>query len=109
MAEPTTALTTRTLVKTVAEFIGVGFYGTNGDEEVQCPVDSHDLDVCVRLVNNAIRMLISDAPPNGWNWQKRLMTVGLRVMTDSTATGGTAVTLTAFLKLLTVPARVNML
>lgn len=93
MAEPTTALTTKTLVKTVAEFIGIGFYGTNGDEEVQCPVNAHDLDVCTRIVNNGIRMFVADSPPSGWNWQKRLMTVGLKIMTDSTATGGTATTL----------------
>lgn len=93
MAEPTTALTMQTLVKTVAEFIGVSSYGTTGDEEAMCPVDAHDLDACTRIVNNAVRMFISDAPPSGWNWQKRLMTVGLKVMTDSTATGGSATTL----------------
>jgi hypothetical protein len=96
MAEPTSALTIRDLVKIVAEFLGIGYYGVNGDETAMCPVNDHDLDVCTRIVNNAIRMFIASVPPSpstGWNWQKRIMTVGLKVMTGSTATGGTAVTL----------------
>lgn len=96
MAEPTSALTVRSLVKTVAEFLGIGYYGVNGDETAMCPINDHDLDVCIRIVNNAIRMFIADIPPSpaiGWNWQKRIMILGLRVMTTSTATGGTATTL----------------
>jgi hypothetical protein len=96
MAEPTSALTIRDLVKSVSEFLGIGYYGVDGDETAMCPVNEHDLDVCTRIVNNAIRMFIADTPPppaTGWNWQKRIMTIGLRVMTDSTATGGTATTL----------------
>ena len=96
MAEPTSSLTVRELVKITAEFLGIGYYGIEGDEVAMCPVNNHDLDVCTRIVNNAIRMFIADVPPppaTGWNWQKRIMTVGLKVMTSSTATGGTATTL----------------
>lgn len=93
MAEPTSKMTIKELVTAIAERIGIGFYGTAGDESVMCPVNSHDLDVCLRLANNAVRMFIADAPLTGWNWPKRIMTVGLKVMTTGTASGGTATTL----------------
>ena len=93
MSEPTSALSVKELVIMVGEFLGIGYYGVAGDEECTVPVNQHDLTVCLNLVNRGVRMFIADAPVNGWNWQKRIMTVGLKVMTDSTATGGTATTL----------------
>ena len=93
MAEPTSSLTIKDLVLTTAEFLGIAFYGSAGDESAMCPVNQHDLDICSRLVSNAIRMFILDAPSGGWNWQKRLATVNFKVMTDATASGGTATTL----------------
>jgi hypothetical protein len=69
MSEPTSTLTFRDLVKEVAHKLGIGYYGSDGTEELQAPTDTHDLDECKRHVNNAIRMFINDAPrPNGWRW-----------------------------------------
>lgn len=69
MAEPTSVLTFAKLLIEVAEKLGVAFYGANGDEAAQVPTNAHDLALCKKLVNNAIRMFVHDAPmPNGWRW-----------------------------------------
>ena len=69
MAEPTSALTFRDLIKEVAHKLGTGFYGSDGTEALQVPSDAHDLDEAKRIVNSGIRMFINDAPkPNGWRW-----------------------------------------
>ena len=82
MADPTTTpsstLSFGDLIVEVARKIGVAYYGPNGDEEAQIPVNAHDLSECRRHVNNGIRMFINDAPsPNGWRWMRPLATVNL--------------------------------
>jgi hypothetical protein len=71
MAEPTGALTFRDLILDVARKLGLGYYGENGDEALSIPNNVADLDQCKRIVNDGIRMFLSDCPnPNGWNWTK---------------------------------------
>lgn len=77
MAEPTSALTFSDLILEVAHKLGVAYYGAAGDQAAQIPTDTHDLDECKRIVNNAIRMFINDAPANGWRWLRPVQTVTL--------------------------------
>lgn len=70
MAEPTSALTFEDLIIELARKMGTAFYGDDGDEAVQVPTDTHDLAEAKRMVNNAIRMFINDAPSSGWRWTK---------------------------------------
>ena len=75
MAEPTGNYTFDGLILRVAELVGIASYGTDGSGVAAIPTDAHDLDKCKRVVNDAIKMFISDAPVNGWLWMKRLMEV----------------------------------
>ena len=90
--EATSALTFRSLILEVARAMGVSYYGENGDEETQIPVDPNDLAECKRHVNNGIRMFLSDAPPTGWRWARPVADVSLWpvvVVSTETVTGGT--------------------
>lgn len=87
MAEPTSAKSFYELVRKVAEFVGMAYYGTDGAGRAMAPTDLHDLDVCTRIVNNAIQMFIDDAPQNGWRWQHRIMSVNLKISFSGTADG----------------------
>ena len=73
----TSHLTTEDLVHEVALAAEIAYYGTTGNEASMVPVDPHDLDRCLRVVNHAVRDLISKAPPGGWRWRDRQMEVDL--------------------------------
>lgn len=77
MAEPTSALTFEDLILEASRLMGTGHYGSDGDEAVQVPTDAHDLAESKRMVNNAIRMFVADAPRSGWNWMKPVDTITL--------------------------------
>lgn len=78
MAEPTSVLTFGDLLIEAAEKLGIAYYGANGDEAAQAPTNAHDLALCKRLVNNAIRMFIHDGPQtNGWRWLRPVGSVVL--------------------------------
>jgi hypothetical protein len=77
VTEPNSALTFGDLILTVAERLGVAYYGVNGDEVAQVPTDAFTLDKCKRYVYDGIRMLMADAPPEGWRWQRPLASVVL--------------------------------
>ncbi len=68
---PTLELTFTDLILEVAEFGGIAYYGTDGDEVAQIPADTHDLALCKRIVNKALRKFIADSPPNGWRWMRK--------------------------------------
>lgn len=91
MSEPSAALTFEDLILEVATKMGVSYYGADGDEVDQIPTDAHDLGICKRHVNNAIRMFLADAPPAGWRWARPTASIILwpAVSTDDdvTATG----------------------
>ncbi|GAH02097.1 unnamed protein product, partial [marine sediment metagenome] len=66
------------LILRVAREAGISYHGSGGDERAMIPADDeHDLDLCKTIVNDAIRMFISDAPPKGWRWMHRIMSVVL--------------------------------
>ncbi|MCX7429361.1 MAG: hypothetical protein NTW96_27525 [Planctomycetia bacterium] len=69
-SEPTGALTFDDLILEAALFLSVAYYGADGTEVAQTPVNVYDLAECKRYVNNAIRMFIADAPKNGWRWSR---------------------------------------
>ncbi len=88
MAEPTSALTYEDLIIFVAEQLGVAYYGADGTEVAQVPVDAYTLDRCKRFVLDGLRMLTADAPPQGWRWQKPIAEIDLwpSVAVDATVT-----------------------
>lgn len=54
----------------VAEYLGIADYGSSGSSGAAVPTDAHDLDLVKRLVNDGIRMFISDNPK--WYWMRKL-------------------------------------
>lgn len=88
--EPTSALTFRDLIIEVAVNIGVADYGANQNQAADIPQDIHDLDICKRVVNNAIRMVLADAPRNGWMWQTPVADIDLWADVATSATQGVA-------------------
>ena len=77
MSEPTAALSYSDLILNVAEQLGVAYYGANGTDVAQVPVDAFTLDKCTRYVQDGIRMFIADAPPNGWRWQRPIAEIDI--------------------------------
>lgn len=68
MALPTSAKTFGQLQTDVAEALNIAYYGVTGTEVAQPPTETQDADKVKRIINDAIRMFIADAPPQGWNW-----------------------------------------
>lgn len=85
---PTSTLTFDDLLLEVAIFLSIAYYGADGTEEAQTPIDTQDLADCKRHVNNAIRMFINDAPLHGWRWARPTASLVLwpSVAVDSTIT-----------------------
>jgi len=77
MAEPTSALSFEDLILRIAREAGISYHGSSGNERAMIPIDEHDLDLCKTIVNDGIRAFIADAPPKGWRWQRRIMSVTL--------------------------------
>ncbi len=93
MAEPTGVLTFEELISRVAEEGGIAYHGSSGQERYMVPIDPHDLDMCKRIVNDGIRMFISDSPPTGWRWMRRIASVTMTATrTTGTADAGTNAT-----------------
>jgi hypothetical protein len=84
MSEPTSAVSIESLVLRVAREAGIAEYGNDGQGIATLPVDSHDLDLCRRVVREGIIAFIASAPPKGWRWMKRTMSV---TMTNTRVTG----------------------
>jgi len=93
MAEPTSALSFEDLVKRIAETLEIADYDTTDGTLIVPVVDKYHLQLCVRYVNNAIRMFIADAPPKGWRWMNRVHSLTMAVTYTGTATGGSSTTL----------------
>lgn len=78
MAEPTSTLTFGDLILHVAEKLGLAYYGAAGTNAAAIPVNVHDLEKCKRIVNNALRMFVSNGPkPNGWRWLRPVLQTDL--------------------------------
>jgi hypothetical protein len=68
MSFPTSAKTFAQLQTDVAEALSIAYYGAAGTGVAAPPNDTQDADKVKRIINDAIRMFIADAPPQGWNW-----------------------------------------
>ena len=76
-SEPTSAKTYEDLILAVAIQQGVAYYGDEGGEVAQIPIDVFDLSECKRHVNNGISMFLMDAPPQGWRCMEPILDVAL--------------------------------
>lgn len=92
MAEPTGRLTFGDLLLEAALEMGVAYFGADGTEAAQVPLDAHDLAEVKRHTNNAIRMLIGQGPPGDWQWRRPVISLvlwaSLEETTGVTVTGG---------------------
>lgn len=86
MSEPTSALSIEDLVLRVARESGIAYHGENGQERAMVPIDPHDLDLCLRIVNDGLRLFVASTPQKGWRWMRRIMSVTM----TSTRVEGTA-------------------
>ena len=73
MADPTLSLTFRDMIVRVAEYLGIAHYGVNGNEVAQAPTQSHDLDLCKRLVNDGWRRFCGSW--HHWQWMHPTFTI----------------------------------
>lgn len=84
MPEPTSTLSIEDLVLRVARESGIAYHGENGQERAMVPIDPHDLDLCLRIVNDGLRLFVASTPEKGWRWMRRTMSV---TMTSTRVTG----------------------
>jgi hypothetical protein len=94
MSEVTSSLSVYGLVLEIARAAEIAYFGTTGQEKAMIPIDPHDLDRCLGVLNSAIRDFIAKGPPEGWRWRNRLMEVPLVRAYTGTATAGAATSLT---------------
>lgn len=67
---PTGGLRFDQILIRVAEYLGIADYSSAGTGAAAIPSDVHDLDLCKRLVNDGIRMFLSDNPK--WYWTRKI-------------------------------------
>lgn len=103
ITEPTSSLTFQDLITEVAYKIGCASYGSTGQDPPSLPTDNHDLILCKRIVNKAIRMFINDGygngtrqRPNGWRWLNQIAQVDLWPLIAADASHQTYVTIGAY-------------
>jgi hypothetical protein len=90
MSEVTSSFTFADLILRVADAAGIAYYGTSGQGRACIPVDENNLEMCKRVVNDSIKMMMADAPPRGWRWRRRIAEVTLTsIQTTGTAETGT--------------------
>jgi hypothetical protein len=71
--EPTSVLTFNSLVTEVAIKLGTSYYGSTDSGPAQPPINPYDLAEAQSIVNDGVRMFLSNGPPpNGWHFQKPL-------------------------------------
>jgi len=64
------ALTFAEMRTKIASQLGVAYYGADGDEIAQPPTDTFTLQQIKDYINDGFRMLLDNAPPEGWTWQR---------------------------------------
>jgi hypothetical protein len=75
MAEPTSSLSVLQLATRIAKEAGTAYRGVSGDSRAMPPVNHDDLEDIKQVVNDGVRQFMSDAPPPGWEWRKRIIQV----------------------------------
>lgn len=86
MAEPTSQLTMEELCSRIAREASMAYHGVSSTSRGMLPINIHELTQIKDAVNDGIEMFIADAPPEGWNWRRRIMEVNI----GSTRVTGTA-------------------
>lgn len=92
MADPTLGLSFSDLRIRVAEYLGIAFYGSGGNEAAQLPTDAHDLDLVGRLVNDGYRRFLNERLER-WSFMRPLMTIVFREQLTGSVTSSTSTTL----------------
>lgn len=92
MSDSTLTLSFQDLIIRVAEFLGIAYYGAAGDQAAAVPTNTHDLDLCQRLVNDGYRKF-TNANPN-WTFLTPLFTITFAPAYRGTAQSGTNTTIT---------------
>jgi hypothetical protein len=59
----------------IAKEAGTAYRGTDGAARSMLPIDKDDLQDIKDVINDGIRSFISDSPPQGWQWRKRILSV----------------------------------
>lgn len=94
MAEPTSVYSIRDLILRVAKAAGIAYYGSDGQGKAVIPVDDHDFERCLDVVNDGIKLFIASAPRSGWRWRNQIAEVTFgAVETAGTVDSGDATTL----------------
>ena len=94
MAEPTSVYTIRDLILRVAKAAHIAYYGSAGTGKAVIPVDEHDFERCLDVVNDGIKMFMANAPRTGWRWRNRIAEVTFgTVETTGTVDSGSTTTL----------------
>jgi hypothetical protein len=75
MSEPNSALSMQELCTKIAKEAGTAYRGTDGTARSMLPIDKDDLQDIKDVINDGIRSFISDSPPQGWQWRKRILFV----------------------------------
>ena len=73
--EPTSALTMQEMCTKIAKEAGTAYRGTDGAARSMLPIDKDALQDVKDVINDGIRSFISDSPPQGWQWRKRILSV----------------------------------
>ena len=95
MSEPTSQLTLLQLSTRISKEAGTAYRGVNGTSRTMPPVDKDDLEDIKQVINDGIRQFISDAPPTGWQWRKRILSVPIsNVQVTGTADAADSLSLT---------------
>ena len=70
-------LTMLKLATRIAKEAGTAYRGVSGTSRAMPPVDKDDLEDIKQVINDGIRQFEADAPPTGWQWRKRVMSVNI--------------------------------
>lgn len=95
MSEPTSAYSMSDLVTRVARELSIAYYASGTSKALPPVDDAYNLQLCRDIVNDAIKMFISDSPKNGWRWMRRIMSVtltGTRITGTADAADSTSLT-----------------
>lgn len=86
--------TIRDLILRIAKAAGIAYYGSAGTSKAIIPVDDHDFNRCLDVINDGIKAFISNAPSTGWRWRNRIAEITFgTVETTGTVDSGSATTL----------------
>jgi hypothetical protein len=72
VADPTIKLDYTAYRIRIAEYLGVAYYGANGDQAAQLPIDAHDLDNVNRIFHDGYVRFLTEQP---WNFLKVPLTI----------------------------------